>query len=544
MAIADDISVAANGDIRETGGTDNYTVLEFYRFLQDLADNSTSSGDDLLDITNTNPATASTTEIITLNAPYNIDDTLARRLYAGSITQDGGNTLYSGLQVIGSVNSASTQLQIVQNNALLTNYWSTGINTAGGYLLRLMIKTRTGGADIDGKRVRVQARELGDTYAEFTATLGTGESVAAISTNQDLNNQTSAAGIAAWTSITNVEGFQTIDLDNGNGAREYYSQWNKGSQSLNDLYERTKWIQRRGTSETIHGINGELFRGITHSWAYDGETSGPFQEDEIISWSTGTALLLALDDDGATGNMYVQLLTGTAPANDTSISGGTSSASAAVNGAPTARTVSPSFIGASTGTNIIGAYGIGIEPADVTASDSLFDLTNTQQVPPNFQTFSVTNLVSSEDTVLVGPNDGSDELDLDQLSAAAGNNAGNSTLVISGTIPSDTPSSGTVRAFNGSSYDRIPYSSFSGSTFTLSGTLPNNIATSANVFVTYVDKTAAATSESYTAKYSSDRSLVVKVRNGTGTIPIVPFKTPATFGAGGGSVSVIRTSDV
>jgi hypothetical protein len=543
MAIADDISVAANGDIRWTGSTANYTVLEFYRFLQGLAYNSTSSGDDLLDITNTNPATASTTEIITLNAPYNINDALAQHIYGGSVTQDGGDVLYSGLQVIGSVNSASTQLQIVQNNTLLTNYWSTGINTAGGYLLRLMIKTRTGGADIDGKRVRVQARELGDTYAEFTATLGTGESVAAISTNQDLNNQTGAAGIAAWTSITNVEGFQTIDLDNGNGAREYYSQWNKGSQSLNDLYERTKWIQRRGTSETIHGINGELFRGITHSWAYDGDFSpavGPFQEDEIVSWSTGTALLLALDTD----KMYVQLLTGTAPVNDTAISGNTSSASAAVNGAPTARTVSPSFIGASTGTNIIGAYGIGIEPTDVTASDSLFDLTNTQQVPPNFQTFSVTNLVSSEDTVLVGPNDGSDELDLDQLSAAAGNNAGNGTLVISGAIPSDTPSSGTVRAFNGSSYDRIPYSSFSGSTFTLSGTLPNNIATSANVFVTYVDKTAAATSESYTAKYSTDRSLVVKVRNGTGTIPIVPFKTPATFGAGGGSVSVIRTADV
>ena len=540
MAIADDISVAANGDIRWTGSTANYTVLEFYRFLQDLADNSTSSGDDLLDITNTNPATASTTEIITLNAPYNINDTLAQHIYGGSVTQDGGNVLYSGLQVIGSVNSASTQLQIVQNNTLLTNYWSTGINTAGGYLLRLMIKTRTGGADIDGKRVRVQARELGDTYAEFTATLGTGESVAAISTNQDLNNQTSAAGIAAWTSITNVEGFQTIDLDNGNGAREYYSQWNKGTQSLNDLYERTKWIQRRGTSETIHGINGELFRGITHSWAYDGESSGPFQEDEIVSWATGTALLLALD----TNKMYVQLLTGTAPVNDTAISGDTSSASADVNGAPTARTVSPSFIGASTGTNIIGAYGIGIEPTDVTASDSLFDLTNTQQVPPNFQTFSVTNLVSSEDTVLVGPNDGSDELDLDQLSAAAGNNAGNSTLVISGTIPSDTPSSGTVRAFNGSSYDRIPYSSFSGSTFTLTGTLANNIATSANVFVTYLDKTAAAASESFTAKYSSTRSLAVKVRNGTGTIPIVPFKTPATFGPSGGSVSVIRTADV
>ena len=552
MAIKDDISVAPNGDIRWTGGATYYTVLEIHRFLQDLADNGSSSGDDLLDITNINPSLRSTDQIITINAPYNIDDTLAEHTYGGSITQFNGDVIYSGLQVIGSVFSPSTELQIVQNNTLLTNYWGTGLNTGDGSLLRIVVKSRTGGADIDGKRIRVQARELGDTYAEFEVTLGQGQSVAAISTQQDLNNQTAAGTIATWSSITNAEGYQLIDLNNGNGPQPYYSQWNKGSQSLNDLYERTKWIQRRSTAQTIHGINGELFRGITHSFAYDNEAGGPFQEDEILSWGTGltagTGLLLALYDNGSTGNMYIQLLTGVAPVDDLTITGGTSSATADVNGSVTARTISTAFIGTSTGTNIIGAYGIGIEAADISASDTLFDLNNVQQVPPNNQTFTVTNLVSGEDRILVATNDGADEVDYDQLTLNTTlNGAAETSVVVTASIPTDTPNAGTVRIQTDSGiYKLVTYTSYTGSTFTInSSDFSSDNATAANnVFVSYIDETASGTTATYTAVYSSDRSLVVKVRNGTGAIKIVPFKTPATFSGAGGSVSTIRTPDV
>jgi len=552
MAIADDFSVAVNGDIRYTGGGANYTVLELHRFLQDLADDSSASGDDLLDITNTNPSSRSTDQIIALNTPYNIDDTAAEHIYAGSITQADGDVVYSGLQVIGSVNSGSTQLQIVQNGVLITNYWTTGINTQDGDLLRILVKSRTAGADIDGKRIRVQARELGDTYAEFEVTLGQGQSVAAISTQQDLNNQTAAGTISGWNTITNVEGYQLIDLSNGNGAQPYYSQWNKGTQSLNDLYERTKWIQRRGTAQTIHGINGELFRGITHSFAYNNESGGPFQEDELLSWGTGvtsgTGLLLALDDNGTTGNMYFQLLTGIAPTGGLTITGSTSSATCDVDGSVTSRTVSTAFLGTSTGTNIIGTYGIGIEAADISASDILFDLNNTQQVPPNNQSFTVSNLVTGEDRVLVGPNNGADEIEYDQLTLNTTlSGAAETSVVVTASIPTDTPPAGTIRVQTDSGvYKLVNYTSYTGTVFTINATdfSTDNATSTNNVFVTYIDSTASATSESYSAVYSMDRSLVVKVRNGTGTIKIVPFKTPATFGSAGGSVSTIRTTDV
>lgn len=549
MAIADDISVSAAGDIRYTGAGANYTVIEFHRFLQDLADDAVSSGDDLLDITDQTPSDRSTDNIITLLSPYNIDDAMAQHLYDGSITQDNGDTVYSGLVVVGSV-PAGTQLQIVQNNALLTNFWSTGINidTAANILLRIMVKTRTGGADIDGKRLRVQARELGDTYAEFSLTAGLGNSTAAIFTSTDLNNQTAEATLSGYTSIVNTEGLNLIDV-NSNGVNEtYYSQWDRGTQSINDLYERTKWIQRRGTAETIYGMSGELFRGITHSFDYDTEAGGPFAQNEVLTFSNGsTAALLAIDDQGTTGSMYVQLLTGVAPSDNDTITGGTSSATAAVNGTVTARTVSPAFIGASTGSAIIGAYGIGIQPSDLTASDQLFDLTNTLQVPPNNVQFTVNGLVAGEDRVLVGPEDGLGGLDIAQDTINGALTAGATSVVVTNPIPSDTPSAGTIRVFNGSTFDRIPYSSYTGSTYTvdavaLPGGIPNAIANGANVFISYIDTLASASSESFTVVFLANRTVFVRVRDG-GVTPIRTFETTGTVGSAGGSSTVIRTSD-
>jgi len=57
MAIEDDIAVDGSGNFYYTGavhgaaGAGYYTVIEFHRYAQDLADDATASGDDLIDIT-------------------------------------------------------------------------------------------------------------------------------------------------------------------------------------------------------------------------------------------------------------------------------------------------------------------------------------------------------------------------------------------------------------------------------------------------------------------------------------------------------------
>jgi len=551
MAIINDISIDSNGNIRRTGDAHNqaspgyYTVLELHRFLQDLADNQSETGDDLISIIRANPSSRSTDNIIEILSPYNIDDDLSEYIYDGSIIQDNGNTIYDGIVNFGD----ATYIQIIQNGSVISNdFWNNngGLNSnaAAGISHRFMVKVRNGGSDIDFRRLIGLSREYGFTYAEFSINGSTrGNNVLALSENIDLNNSTAVGIISGYSTITNISaGYNLIDLDNGNGLLPYYSLWNRDGHSINDFYEYAKYLTRRGSTKSLYGIDADIFRGITHEISISGG-SGTFVEPEQISWFDGTAQLLAVDNTDASlaSKIWVQLLTGMIATNSTQLSGANGSLSI-TNGIPISKTIPPVFIGQSTGTSLIGSFGLGIKATDLIESDSLIDLNDTKQIPPNIQTFTVSGLVSGEDTVLVTQNDGFDNIDYNQFAANGLQTMGSNTLVITTTIPTDTPSSGTIRAFNGTSYDRIVYNSYTNDTFTLAGTLANAISNGANVFVSYIDEVSSGSSSIYSAKYITDRSLVVNVRDG-GVSPIKPFKTSATFGNGGGSVTAIRTTD-
>lgn len=629
MAIGDDFSVAANGDIRHVSGATTYTVLELHRWLQDLADDEAAAGNDLIDITSGTPSERSTDNIITLNTTYNIDDTAAEFFYDGSVTQDSGATIYAGLVVVGSLYGTTT-LQIVQNNGLYDTdspFWGTGLNVdaAANILLRCLIKVRDEGIDIDGKMIRVFAREWGESYSEFSVTMGLGNNTAAIFTNEDINNATAVGTVATWTGVTNVEGYQGIDLNNGNGTKYYFSQWNRDSYTINQLYERCKWLVRRGTSSTIHAMDGELFRGITHELDYDNESGGPFQEDEVLAWGCtldynneasgpftvgekltfgtsnavgtllylkddgatgsmvvniesgtpadtntitggtssataavngtpnditaagGTGHVIALDDNGADGTIWIQLLTGGAPVNNLPLTGATSDATCDVDGALTARTLSSVFLGQSTGTTIIGAYGIGVESADLSSSDKLTALDGTLQQPPNNVTFTVFGLVSGEDRVLVTNDDTG--IDTDQMTLGTTlNGAAETTVDVgAGNIPADTAQTGVLRiVLDDGRHRRVEYLSHDGDDeFTIGSTNftdPNDATSGNGVYLGYIDKMAGSTSEDFTVVYDADRTLFVRVRDG-GASPIKTFETTGSLGTGGGNTTAIRQSD-
>lgn len=406
MALLDgDWSIAANGDIRSEANATTHEVLELHRWLMDKLDNSTSSGDDLLDVTNAIiPSTRSTDNIITLNSPYNIDDTAAERFYNGSITQKGGDDVYSGLQVVGSV-AGTTTLMLVQNGAAVTNHWGDtatgkGVDAGNNILSQLIIKTRSAGSDIDGKRLRVQARELGNTYAEFSLTLGQGVSVAAIFTNTDDFNQTASGTIATWTNIGNTEGYQGLDVNADSVNEYYYSQWDRDTQTINDLYERAKYLSRRGETATLYGIEGQLFRGITHSIAYDNQDASEFfTEGELVTFGNGSTARILADteaevDAGTTGTMHIQLISGTAPVDNDTIAGAT--CNALVFGSPTSRTLNGNcFLGNYTGA-LTGAYGVGVQPTDLTQNDSLRSFADTALSPPNYVAVQVIGLQSGD----------------------------------------------------------------------------------------------------------------------------------------------------
>lgn len=553
MAIATDFSVAANGDIRYEGaahgaaGAGYYTVIEFHRWLQDLADDASASGDDLLDITDGTPTERSTDNIITLYSPYNIDQEASEHLYDGSIIQDGGDERWDGVVNYGI---EGIHIELIQDGAIFINdFWNTipngettkGLNrdVTAGISHRFMILVRTSGADIDGRRLLGINREFGYTYGEFPISgSNPGNNVLALTHAVDLNNATIEATVSGWTTIANLkEGYSAIDVNGDSTNEYYYSKWNKDTYTINQFYERMKWLTRRGSSSTVYGLSGEIFRGITHEIVIDTPT-GTFVEPEEVTWATGSGQLLAIDSVTAGTKMWIQLLTGVPPINDQVISG--AAATATVNVTVTERTLSKPFAGASTGSAIIGAYGFGIEAADLSASDKLFDLTNTLRVPPNNVTFTVYGLVSGEDRVLVAPESGG-VIDENQLTVDGAHTAGQATLTVNEDIPGDTPTAGTVRVWNGDTFSRVTYTSWAAKVFSGCTGLPT-CAEGDNVFISYIDKLADATSAAFTGVYQSNRSLFIRVRDGAAS-PIKTFETTGTLGSSGGSATAIRTSD-
>jgi len=531
------------------------TGIELHRQIQDWADDATDTGDDeiaIIDDTPTDRAGADT-NIVMLNG-YTITATGLEHIYDCSITQTGGDDIYDGIQVFGN----STSIQVIQNGARLANaFWNeakmiTAVSDAASSTShRFLVQTRSGGADIDGRRLLGTQRVLGTTYTEFFIGGGTnrGNNTLALTANPDGNNQTIAGTIATWTDIVNdSEGYVGIDADGNTSDEFYYSNWELGARSKNQLFERGKWIQREGSVETIYGLNGDLFRGPTHELDIDTPT-GTFVEPEALSWTGGTAQLLAIDSTTAGTKMWFQLLTGTAPADGVTITGGTSSATVDVDTTVISRTVPSTFIGTSTGSAINpGAFGIGIGADDLTVSDLMVDLTNASNQPPNNVQFTVSNLVSG-DRVLVGPENGGGALDLDQdtLNGTL-NGAAVTSVVMTSSIPTDTPSSGTIRIENDEGrYVRIPYSSYTGSTYTIpsydfSGTGVNDTCTTGNnVFISYIDLATASTSENFTSVYNIDRTLFIRVRNATAEIKT--FESTGTLGSGGGSATTGRISD-
>ncbi len=564
MIIATDWSVThATGAIRyigddHGGSSPSYaTVLQMHRWLQDLADDATYSGDDEIDITSELPSDKKFDTIIQLLGIYNIDDTASEHLFGGSIIQDGGDEIYDGIINYGN---ADVQIQIIQNGAVLADDWwnfgGTGLNAdeALGASHQFMLKVRTGGADIDGRRLIGTARRFGYTFSEFKIGAGTGRGVntLALADSADLNNQTDIATVAGWTTITNTnEGYVGIDVNNDGTDEYYYSEWDKATYSINQFYERNKWLTRDGSTSTLYGLSGELFRGITHEITVDNPT-GTFAAFEAVSWTGGTGQMLAINSTTAATKMWIQLLTGSAPTNGLTITGA-SAATADVDVTVTKRTVSTPSCGASTGSALIGAYGFGLEKTDLTASDSVIDLSATTIAPPNLVTYSVSGIVSGEDRVLVAPYDGvstdaegNPAIEKDQLSLNTTlSGATVTSVVVTTAIPSDTPETGTIRVVTDAGIDKLcTYTSWTGSTFTITSSdfSSDNATTANNVYITYIDKLADATSASFNSIFLADRNLVIVVRDGD-TTPIKQFISSGVLGSAGGSISVIRTSD-
>jgi hypothetical protein len=621
-----------NGEVHPRG----YTPLELHRFLADLNDDETIAGDDDLSIIDPTASDRSTDQIVRLLGTVNITDTVAQHMYGGSVEQGSGNTrkLYSGLGVQVTTPLATTRPILIQEDAIITDYWNNAYfpDSVRGKV-RILIPTIENGVAIDGQRVKGKLLEYGELYFEGFTTLGTAETSLALFSSTDANNNTAVGTVAGapYNTIVVTEGYQTLDFNEGSGATPFGLSIDFGGATSLQTYERTKYIQRRGTAEVLFGRNAQLFTGINRNFAYNNETGVP-AEDEVLAYGTelpytggtgtlvtvgevvegvtsgargrviyvddtagtgtiivadavgtfqnaeslttlrgagewtatagtvvnntasGQILLIALDDQGTTGNVYGQQLTGVVPVLGQTLFGETSNGTLDVNSAVSTRTINNQFVGGYTGTNYQTNFGIAIDPTDAIAGDSFPNLLEVTISPPDNRSGTVTNLVAG-DRVTVYPWDGvtldingDAEPDFNEMTITAGVTGGVSTSVVvgAGNIPANTPAAGFLRLERDSdgNYDLLEYSSYTNATgtFTLVGTAPNTATIGNNLFRALIDKEhVAGGQESYTATYTGPNQVAVTVRRGGSPSPIKTFKTTTTFG--GFTVSTIRTPD-
>jgi hypothetical protein len=567
--------VRSDKTIRYTGGAHgnaaaNYvTVLELHRFLQDRADDGTMSGDDFIDITVVNPTDKKFETIIQLLNGFTLDDAYATPasefIYGGSIIQGSGGTeaIYDGISIIAN---RGVVVNVIQNNTVLSNkFWNNtpsgesfnGINPdeANGLAMQFMVKIKTAGAFIDNASLIFTTREWGKTFSEFRIpATGRGKNSVPLTYSDDLNNVTAIGTIAALADIVNVTaGYNLIDVDNNAVNEEYYSEWDRGANSINTFYERMKWLTRNGYTTTLYGIPGEKFRGITHSVAYTGIAGGAFTEGggTPVSWGSGatagTGQILA--DDTTDDILYIQLLTGVIPAGNTLTQGGVT----ATAGTVTARAVSTPMCGQSTGSSLVGSYGFSLEYVDLAVNDKITAFDGTTRQPPNNVTFTVGG-VQSGWRVLVGPENGAGGLDEDQLSLdGALSGAAVTSVVVVEAIPANTPASGTIRIKRADGrFTRHPYSAVNTGTKTFTITShdfsTNNAANGADTYISYIDDAASGTTISFnTIQSGGSQTLYVSARfGGTGpayTDSIKPAATTGSLTSTGGSATISSVSD-
>ncbi|MEA3280267.1 MAG: hypothetical protein U9Q38_06685 [Thermodesulfobacteriota bacterium] len=579
MALVEtDWSVALNGDIRYIGaahgvaGASYATTIELHRYLQDKADDASALLDDLVDITSDTPSDRlGIDNIIQLLGIYNLDTVGSEHVYDGSIIQGAVGTtqkIYDGFVNYGN---AGVNIQLMQDGAYIVNdFWNETVNGAStsglnadasnGISHRFMVLVHDASVDgdIDGRRLIGITREYGKTYKEFKVN-GTarGNNTLALDNVLDGNNTTSRATIDAIADIINTEGFNSQDTDIDGTPEDYYGNWTRGENSINTFVEYIKAVCAYDSAKTLYGLDGKIFRGITHEIDVDTAT-GTFAGAEELTWGTGATAgvgqLLAIDSPTAGTKLWIQLLTGVVPSDGVVITGATSGATVTMNLAIIERPISFIPAGSSTGTALNGGYGFGVLNTDLTASDKLVDLTNSTIQPPDYRQTSVTGLDDGESRVLVAPDNGGLMNDQFQLQTTVVADAG--TVILESNVETlgtatqsakDTPSAGQFRLYDDAGVSHVvSYTSYTveASTMTFLGCTNTPAATALNnAFISYTDELVSGTSTTFTSVYHSPRTLYVRVRDG-GTVNGTPVKTFFTTLSLGSSTSAVLTADI
>lgn len=289
-------------------------------------------------------------------------------------------------------------------------------------------------------------------------------------------NQNGAAadfGPATDTDITITFGATGCDINNGAGDRPYSVVIDCNDNLLASVYERTKFITRRGETTAVNGQDGEFYIAIGDALLEIDNSDGNFTETEIVTASVGASGYVTaehLSPVDTASFLVLRTLKGTFSASDI-VTGDSSGTTACVISA--SRTITPvkaAPFGTFAGGTFFGARGVFLDNVNDTEAQNyqLIDTEGTVQVPPNTVTIAVTGL-EVNDRATVFRLDGAAGSIFKTENTMTAQAASIGTITVDAAIPSDTPQAGVVRVVDSSASleQRYRYASYAGSVFTL-----------------------------------------------------------------------------
>lgn len=498
MPINTTFAVATNGNITGSAfvpGTDTrYTTLELHQWLQDLADDSAPTGDDNVSILGSNPSelagkrNASRPMALTLLNGINIDDAAAKWFKFGSIEQQSGAVLYTGLKVLGTL-VASSPIYIIQNAAKVTKYWSD----ADSANFQILLKAKAGGVLIDSGNATVYSRKYGQTYSHFDVNLAAGgEQAAALSTALDTNVNTavmtpaaaaalfhtSIGGTASTAKITLSYGDTTQDLGGGQGSLLHKGTITlDGSVSLSDAYQALMWACSESSTITFNTVPGFRYR-VLPGQTYPENVPAPFGAFAGGKWFVAQ-----------------------------------------------------------------GWWLTGVMAGD-SKNYQLVSHTGTVETPPTSIAIQVGGVVVG-DYVIVARDNGSGGFTQDTTLASSA--AAAATTVTLTAAPADTPTApGSQACYIRINGNRHTYTARAGNVISgLSPAVPvGGYASGLPVFIPFIDAAVASGTSIQSANFQYGSGFTCRYRVRKGTTPsIVPFESTLAVTSAGGSGTAVRNAD-
>jgi len=332
--------------------------------------------------------------------------------------------------------------------------------------------------------ITLQYYLIGDPLDDFTGATGqfTGQTSLETATAVAPSN----VNAAGWTDVTITFGPVLRDINENDTDEDYSILIDCGSRTdLQEVYQRLKYVTRRGDASDIFGADGQLqgqfYIGSDRRITYESFTTpGSFADGTLITGGTSGAqgYVVADHNNGATGYVILRNTRRGGTSNNVdftvgeTISGGGESATISTGGVAIITTPKAAPFGTFAGGKFFGAPGVVLDnvPSADASNYQLIDDTGTVVVPPTKVTIRVTNTRQNDKVAVFRLSSGVIEKTYYSVDADAA--ITDSTITVTPSIRVDEPGKtvgGVLRVVDVSAEQeyRMRFASWTGTVFTL-----------------------------------------------------------------------------